>query len=160
MQENKNHVPLNPLNLSPIDIDRRNGRKNLVGQYSKSSPIKCAFLIIWVKSNTHIHWWIVGKEIKLYWGSKYCKKKTNWKILRQKEVTNQKGSKTCYKIKRELPKVRAQSMTLHFNMVSTTWNPHSLLDNIEHKPKKKSNRPTSFLRCRKKYQEKNKACAF
>ena len=53
-----------------------------------------------------------------------------------KSSNQSKGSKKCSKIKRELPKVHAQSMTLHFNMACTTWNPHSLLDNVEHKPKK------------------------
>jgi hypothetical protein len=56
-------------------------------------------------------------------------KKNKLKDTSTKEVTNKKGSKKCSKIKRELPKVRAQSMTLHFNMVCTTWNPHSLLEN-------------------------------
>ena len=60
-------------------------------------------------------------------------KKNKLKDTSTKEVTNQKGSKKCSKIKRELPKVHAQSMTLHFNTVCTIWNPHSLLDNFEHK---------------------------
>ena len=45
-QKHKTHIPLNPLNFSPIGIDYRNGKKNLEGQYSMISSIKCAFLKI------------------------------------------------------------------------------------------------------------------
>ena len=67
--------------------------KNYEGQYSKSSPIMCAFLIIWVKSNAHIQWRIVG------WRSNYMEdpkiaKEIKLKDTSTKEVSNQRIRKT------------------------------------------------------------------
>ena len=45
-QKHKTQIPLNPLNLSPIGIDCRNGKTNLESQYNMSSSKRCAFLKI------------------------------------------------------------------------------------------------------------------
>ena len=49
-----NPLHLNPLNFSPIGNKCQNGEKNLEDQYSMSSSLICAFLILWVESNAHI----------------------------------------------------------------------------------------------------------
>ena len=86
--------------------------------------------------------------------------KNKLKDTSTKQVTNQKGSKKCSKIKRELPKVRAQSGTLHFNMVCTTWNPHSLLENRTQTKDEVANKSTSLLRCTQKIKRKTKLVPF
>ena len=48
--------------------------KNWEGQYNKSSPIKCAFLKLWVKSNAHIQWRIHGGRSNYIEDPKDCKR--------------------------------------------------------------------------------------
>ena len=63
-QKHKTQISLNPLNFSPIGIDCRNGKKNLESQYNMSSSIK----VMTIPFNEKF------EEIKLYWGSRDCKK--------------------------------------------------------------------------------------
>jgi hypothetical protein len=146
-----NLIPLNPRNFSPIGIHCQNGQKNLKGQYSESSSIRCSFLIMWVKSNARIQLRILGGNQTIL-RIKDCKKITRWRSINEwsKQSNDPKNQlnnwmyqldKTRYQMKdryydkikksalnkmRKLPKVRAQIRILHLNTLRITWNPHSL----------------------------------
>ena len=82
-QKHKTRIPLNPLNFSPIGIDCRNGKKNLESQYNMSSSIK----VMTIPFNGKL------EEIKLYWGSKDCKKDEIILNISTKEKNNQEDPK-------------------------------------------------------------------
>ena len=130
--------------------------KNLEGQYNKSSPIMCAFLMIWVKSNAHIQWRIDGGDQTILRIQRLHKKDTNWNPLEGYQLQKKdaftrkqaiKGSKKnnwaqedimirstkCSKNQEGTPQGTCTMKDLYFNIACITWNPHSLLDNFEHK---------------------------